>query len=67
MGGGIPKMGGKGGKGIGGGGMGGMGSDVKLMNEALSWVDKSAGTGKHANLDKTRVAVAGQSCGGIES
>jgi len=54
---------GKGGK----GGMGGMGSDTKLLTEALSWVEKNAGQGKYANVDKTRVAVAGQSCGGIES
>jgi hypothetical protein len=49
------------------GGKGGMGGDVKLMDEALSWVQKNAGSGKYANVDKSRVAVAGQSCGGLES
>jgi hypothetical protein len=46
--------------------MGGMGSDTKLMTEAFSWIEKNAGSGKYANVDKTRVAVAGQSCGGVE-
>jgi len=47
--------------------MGGMGSDTKLMEEAFAWIEKNAGTGKYINVDKTRVAVAGQSCGGIEA
>jgi hypothetical protein len=62
-------MGGKGGiGGMGGkGGIGGMGSDTKLMEEAFSWIEKNAGIGKFVNVDKSRVAVAGQSCGGLES
>lgn len=33
---------------------------------ALKWVDANAGQGKYANLDKTRLAAGGQSCGGLE-
>ena len=43
-----------------------MGSDNELHDEALRWIEKNAGSGKYANVDKSRVAVAGQSCGGIE-
>ena len=53
----------KGGK----GGMGSMGSDVKLQNEAFDWIEKNAGQGKYAKVDKNHVAIAGQSCGGLES
>jgi hypothetical protein len=38
-----------------------------LQKKALDWVDKNAGQGKYANLDKTRIAAAGQSCGGLET
>jgi acetyl esterase/lipase len=38
-----------------------------LQKEALNWVEKNAGQGKYANVDKSRIAVAGQSCGGLES
>jgi hypothetical protein len=62
MGGLVRRQFGKGGK----GGMGGMGSDTKLLTEAFSWIEKNAGQGKYANVDKSRVAVAGQSCGGVE-
>jgi hypothetical protein len=64
---------GKGGRGLfrrqgkGGKGMGGMGGNVALQNEAFTWIEKNAGKGKYAKLDKTRVAIAGQSCGGLES
>lgn len=36
------------------------------QKEALKWVDANAGQGKYANLDKTRLAAGGQSCGGLE-
>jgi hypothetical protein len=52
------------GKGKGGGGMGG---NVALQEEAFTWIEKNAGKGKYAKVDKTRVAIAGQSCGGLES
>jgi hypothetical protein len=48
-------------------GLGGMGANVALQEEALTWLTKNAGKGKYANVDISRVAVAGQSCGGIES
>jgi hypothetical protein len=38
-----------------------------LMVQGLDWVTKNAGTGKYANVDKTRIAAAGQSCGGIQA
>jgi hypothetical protein len=38
-----------------------------LQKEALKWVEGNAGQGKYAHLDKTRVAAAGQSCGGLET
>jgi len=49
------------------GGKGGMGADIKLQDEAIAWLEKSAGQGKFAKVDKTRIAVAGQSCGGLEA
>jgi dienelactone hydrolase len=38
-----------------------------MGTEALDWLDKYANQGKWANVDKTKVAVAGQSCGGLEA
>ncbi|KAL4786409.1 hypothetical protein BJX76DRAFT_346250 [Aspergillus varians] len=40
---------------------------VQLMKDALDWVEKKAGTGKYSTVDTTRLAVAGQSCGGLET
>lgn len=37
------------------------------MKKALELVDKQAGTGVLANADKTRIAAAGQSCGGMNT
>jgi len=52
-------------------GKGGMGSmtitSVPLHDEALAWLEKNAGSGKFGKIDKTRVAVAGMSCGGLEA
>jgi hypothetical protein len=45
----------------------GMGANVALQEEAFAWLSKNAGKGKYANVDISRVAVAGQSCGGLES
>ncbi|KAK4169643.1 Alpha/Beta hydrolase protein, partial [Cladorrhinum sp. PSN259] len=39
----------------------------KMLKDAIDWVVKSAGTGKYAAVDATRIAVAGQSCGGVEA
>jgi hypothetical protein len=50
-----------------GAGLSGMGSNVALQEEAFTWLSKNAGKEKYANVDISRVAVAGQSCGGLES
>ena len=34
---------------------------------AANWVEKVAGTGKYASIDKTRIAVSGWSCGGLQA
>jgi hypothetical protein len=54
-------------KGAGGQGLSGMGANVALQEEAFTWLSQNAGKGKYANVDISRVAVAGQSCGGLES
>jgi hypothetical protein len=46
---------------------GGGQTTAALQKEALDWLDKNAGVGKYANVDKTRIAAAGQSCGGLET
>lgn len=44
-------------------------TDVQLMKDALDWIEKKAGTAgtRYKNVDTTRLAVAGQSCGGLEA
>ncbi|KAL4930251.1 alpha/beta hydrolase family protein [Aspergillus undulatus] len=42
-------------------------TDVQLMKDALDWIEENAGTGKYTTVDTSRVAVAGQSCGGLEA
>jgi len=42
-------------------------SSYKNLLSSLDWVDQNAGKGKWAHLDPTRVAAAGQSCGGGEA
>jgi hypothetical protein len=37
------------------------------LTAAADWVEKVAGTGKYANVDKTRMGVSGWSCGGLEA
>jgi len=45
---------------------GGSGQTTFQMGmESLNWLDKNAGQGKYAAVDKSKVAVAGQSCGGL--
>lgn len=46
---------------------GGMGADIKAHEEAIAWALKNAGQGKYAKVDVSRMAVAGQSCGGLEA
>jgi len=44
----------------------GQSADTK-MPAALEWVSKNAGSGSFAHIDKTKVAAAGQSCGGLQA
>ena len=38
-----------------------------LQKASLAWIAENAGKGKFANVDGSRIAVAGQSCGGLET
>jgi hypothetical protein len=42
-------------------------SSYKSLLSSLDWVDQNAGKGKWAHLDSSRIAAAGQSCGGGEA
>ncbi|KAL4969934.1 uncharacterized protein BDV14DRAFT_209075 [Aspergillus stella-maris] len=42
-------------------------TNVQLMKDALDWISNKAGSGKYAAVDSSLVAVAGQSCGGLEA
>ncbi|KAF2431987.1 hypothetical protein EJ08DRAFT_677857 [Tothia fuscella] len=46
---------------------GGAGTTSALQKASLNWIEKNAGKGKWANVDGKRIAVAGQSCGGLET
>jgi hypothetical protein len=48
---------------------GGLASQSKAndLPDAIDWVSKNGGTGKYAHVDKTKIAAAGQSCGGIQA
>jgi hypothetical protein len=37
------------------------------MGVSLDWVHKTAGSGKYTHIDKTKIAAAGQSCGGLQA
>lgn len=37
------------------------------LTTAADWVGKVAGTGKHAAVDKSRMAISGWSCGGLQA
>ncbi|KAK0611306.1 hypothetical protein B0T14DRAFT_594434 [Immersiella caudata] len=41
--------------------------NTTLHRTAMDWVTKNAGTGKYAGVDASRLAVAGQSCGGMQA
>ncbi|KAF2395716.1 hypothetical protein EJ06DRAFT_540240 [Trichodelitschia bisporula] len=43
------------------------GTTAKDIPDAIEWVYQNAGTGNWTHLDKTRLAAAGQSCGGIQA
>jgi dienelactone hydrolase len=38
-----------------------------LHKEAIDWITRVAGTGSYANIDTSRLAAAGQSCGGTQA
>jgi dienelactone hydrolase len=37
------------------------------MIESLDWITKNAGQGKWQHIDGSKIAAAGQSCGGIQA
>jgi hypothetical protein len=43
------------------------GSTAQDIPDSIDWVYKNAGQGKFANVDKTKLAAAGQSCGGVQA
>jgi dienelactone hydrolase len=38
-----------------------------MLTQSLNWIDKDGDGGKYGKIDKTRIAAAGQSCGGMEA
>jgi dienelactone hydrolase len=46
---------------------GGGTSDKNTMGNAVNWIAKTAGTGAYANVDASKIMVAGFSCGGVEA
>lgn len=40
---------------------------ASTLTTAADWVEKVAGTGNYTNVDKTRIAVSGWSCGGLQA
>jgi hypothetical protein len=42
-------------------------TSAKDLPDAIDWVYANAGKGPYATVDKTRLAAAGQSCGGIQA
>lgn len=43
------------------------GSKAEDLTDAIEWVYKNAGQAGFANVDRTRLAAAGQSCGGVQA
>jgi dipeptidyl aminopeptidase/acylaminoacyl peptidase len=40
---------------------------MNLMTESLDWVMKDTAVKKYGNIDSSKIAAAGQSCGGLEA
>jgi hypothetical protein len=38
-----------------------------MLTESMDWVDAGKDAGKYGKLDKTKIAAAGQSCGGMQA
>lgn len=41
--------------------------DPEALTEAIDWVVANAGKGRYRHVDASRIAVWGQSCGGLEA
>jgi dienelactone hydrolase len=39
----------------------------KMMKDAIDWIVSKAGSRAYASVDASKIAVAGQSCGGVEA
>lgn len=46
---------------------GGGGTSAQTMTQSIDWAVANAGKGNWVNMDASRIAVAGMSCGGIEA
>jgi dienelactone hydrolase len=46
--------------------MGGGQTTVSMLTDSVDWVTKGSGA-KYGNIDTTKIAAAGQSCGGLEA
>lgn len=46
---------------------GGGSSTAQTMKAAIDWITKTAGTGRYANVDASRIMAAGFSCGGVQA
>lgn len=50
-----------------GGGIGAGSTTYQQLTRSIDWITTGAGKKKYPTVDSTRIAVAGQSCGGIEA
>lgn len=42
-------------------------TDAEQMTDGIDWAVANTGSGAYGNLDASRIAAAGQSCGGLEA
>jgi dienelactone hydrolase len=49
------------------GGSGGQTLGTNIMKEAIDWAESKVSTPQWSHLDVTKIAAAGQSCGGLEA
>jgi hypothetical protein len=42
-------------------------TSVAMMRGSIDWISQNAGRGTYANVDASRIAAAGMSCGGTEA
>jgi dienelactone hydrolase len=43
------------------------GTTAQMMTDSIDWAVANAGQGAYANVDATKIAAAGFSCGGVEA